>query len=225
MESPFLSSLQEKVDPGHTALIVVDVQNDFCAKGAWFDRMGKDLSQIQAMVPRLLGLIASARRQGLQVVHVRLDYGEPFLSPNMKEYYARKRTGRDLCQPGTWGSEFYLVRPEPPELVLTKHRYDAFEGTHLDLILRSRGIHTVLVTGVTTECCVESTARSAYMKGYYVVLVSDCTATYDPALQEAAERNIDLYFGVLTPSEEIVKIWETSSPKEARARRRTAAKA
>ncbi|MFQ5914723.1 MAG: cysteine hydrolase family protein [Nitrospinota bacterium] len=217
MDARVFSSLREKAAPNHTALIVVDVQNDFCAAGAWFDKMGKDLTQIQAMVPRLVDFIAAARRHGVRVIYVRLDYGEPFVSANMEERTDRKDIAAEPCQPGTWGADFYLVKPETDDLIVTKHRYDAFEGTDFDLILRSNGIYTLLVTGVTTECCVESTARTAFMKGYSVILVSDCTATYDPAFQHGTERIIEEYFGVVSPSGQIGEIWENSVVKGATA--------
>jgi len=223
MDTPLLLSLEQKVDPKHTAIVVVDVLNDFCAKGSYFDRLGNDLRSIQAMVPRLVEFIDAARRRRVPVVFIRNNYDAAFLSANVKERFHRNKYGMPPCQPGTWGAEFYMVKPEPHELIVTKHRYDAFEGTDLDVILRSKGIHTILLTGVTTECCVESTGRHAYMKGYYVVLVRDATGTYDPALQQMTERNVDDLFGVVADTDQVKEIWKRLGPTEAAAREREAA--
>lgn len=223
MDTPLLLSLEQKVDPKHTAIVVVDVLNDFCAKGSYFDRLGNDLRAIQAMVPRLVEFIDAARRRRVPVVFIRNNYDAAFLSANVKERFHRKKYGMPPCQPGTWGAEFYMVKPDPHELIVTKHRYDALEGTDLDVILRSKGIHTILLTGVTTECCVESTGRHAYMKGYYVVLVRDATGTYDPALQQMTERNVDDLFGVVADTDQVKEIWKRLGPPEVAAREREAA--
>ena len=91
---------------------------------------------------------------------------------------------------------------------MTKHRYGAFESSDLDLVLRSQGIRTVVMTGVATNVCVETTARQAFLRDYYVVFASDCTATYDQAAHDATLRNIDAFFGQVVSAEEIQACWE-----------------
>ena len=124
------------------------------------------------------------------------------------EQRRRTRPGTDLiCQAGSWGAEFYRVEPDADEPIVLKHRYSGFVDTNLELILRSRGIKTLVVTGVATNVCVESTARDAYMRDYYVVLVDDCSATYDPAKHAATLANIADHFGVVVRSDEIFDAW------------------
>ena len=98
--------------------------------------------------------------------------------------------------------------PKDGEAVITKHRYDAFIDTDFDLVLRSKRIRTLAMTGVTTNCCVESTARHGFMRDYHIVLVRDCTAAYSNKLYEATLENIDRLFGQVVSSEELLTSWD-----------------
>lgn len=209
-----LRTLAEKVGPEHAAVLVVDVQNDFCAPGGAMHAEGRDLSMVQAMLPRLAWLLEAARGAGTPVVWIRNVYtAQPnwYLSEVWLEQAARRRRGlyveRPVCQAGEWNGDFYQVRPRPDEAIVTKHRYGAFEGTDLDLVLRSRGVRTVIMTGVATNVCVETTARQAFLKDYYVVFVSDCTATYSRADHDATLRNIDNFFGEVVTAEQVAACW------------------
>ena len=210
MQGSLFTSFAEKVSPGHTAVIVVDVQNDFCADEGW---MGKgvrhlDLTDIQSMVPRLEVLIDTARAHDVPVIWIRCAYDDIYIANNQKERTYRREFGSSPCLSDTWGQEFYVLQPQAGEVIVTKHRYDAFEGTNLDVILKSNGIHTLLMTGCTTECCVESTSRHGFFLGYYIVLVEDCCGTYDSVLQEGTKRIIDEYFGVVSTAQEVQSVWE-----------------
>lgn len=205
---PILSALSEKVQPRHTALVVVDVQNDFCADGGYFSAVYDDLSAIQQMVPRLDSFITSAREAGVPIVFVRAIYDEPYVSAPWMERRSRGRAPKPLCLSDTWGAGFYVVRPQPGDLVVTKHRYSAFVGTNLDLVLRSMGIKTILVTGVATNVCVESTARDGYQMDYYVVFLEDCAATTSEHLQKSTLENIGRQFGVVVSSSEVAAAWK-----------------
>src|SRR5262249_59917777 len=99
------------------------------------------------------------------------------------------------------------IRPRPDEIVVTKHRYGAFEGTDLDLILRSLGIRSVIMTGVATNVCVETTARQAFMKDYYVVFAGDCCAGYSQVLHDSTLVNIDRFFGQVVTASQITACW------------------
>ncbi len=209
-----LRTLREKVDPTHAGLLIVDVQNDFCAEGGAMHAEGRDLALVQAMVPRLVRLLDAARAAGVPCVWIRNVYNtDPnwYLSEVWLEQATRRRKGlyveRPVCQAGAWNGDFYQVRPRPDEVIVTKHRYGAFEATDLDLVLRSRGIRTVIMTGVATNVCVETTARQAFLRDFYVVFTSDCAATYNPADHEGTLRNIDQFFGQVVTSDEIVACW------------------
>lgn len=210
-----LRTLSEKVQPEHSAVLIVDVQNDFCAEGGALHREGRDVSPVQAMVARLARFLEAARAAHVPLVWIRNVYNTDanwYLSEVWLEQATRRRKGNyvehPVCQPGAWNGDFYGVRPRPDEVIVTKHRYGAFESSDLDLTLRSRGIRTVIMTGVATNVCVETTARQAFLRDYYVVFTSDCTATYTRAEHEATLHNIDNFFGQVAAAEAIVACWE-----------------
>jgi ureidoacrylate peracid hydrolase len=200
--------LARKAQPEVTALVVVDVQNDFCADGGHFARSGVDLRASQAMAPRLAALAARARAAGVLVVLVQAVYDDKYIGP--AELDRRRRSGSEWprCVEGTWGADFYQLRAEPGDVVVRKHRYSGFVGTDLDLVLRSRGIRTVAVAGVATDVCVEATVRDAFMRDYHVVVVADCTAATTPGVQAAALERLGTYFGVLASARELADLWQ-----------------
>jgi ureidoacrylate peracid hydrolase len=212
-----LNVLGKKADPNHTALIVVDVQNDFCSKEGAYGKIGNDLSMVQEMVPRLVEFLEKARRAGFFVVFVRNNYSSDsnwYLSDTWLEQAERRRRGLyvnvQMCVPGSWGADFYLVKPLPNEPIVTKHRFDAFESSDLDLILRSRGIRTLLLCGFATNVCVETTARHAFVKDYYVVILKDLVASDSRRLHEASLENLETYFGQVVTSEELLQSVQNS---------------
>ena len=212
-----LRTLEEKVSPAHAALVTVDVQNDFCHGEGFLGRLGAPMGLIQAMTPRLQRLLDAARRRGVPVIHVVSHHDESYASPVVTEQKLRhglpmEVDGRRLkdapyCLKGTWGAELYAIDAQPGEEIVIKHRYSAFRGTNLDLILRSRGIQTVILTGVATNACVESTGRDVYMHDYYLVFVGDCTATTSQAAHDATLANIDQFFGQVATADAIARAW------------------
>ncbi|HXJ80353.1 MAG TPA: isochorismatase family protein [Candidatus Methylomirabilis sp.] len=200
----------ERVEPAKTALIVIDVQNDFCDPVGAFGRLGHDLSMMPVMAGNLRDLIGDARTLGVLTIFVRATYDEVVLSRPLAENYHRRGFTDSMCLDGTWGADWYGdVRPSggSNEIVLTKHRYSPFWGTAIDLYLRSNGIGTVILTGVVTSGCVDSTARDAFFNDYFVVLASDCVAEASAERHEASLRKLGQSFGVVVPSAEIRGIW------------------
>jgi ureidoacrylate peracid hydrolase len=212
---PLLVGVEQKVAPEHTALVVVDVQNDFCAPGGMMDREGNDLEAVQEMAGALPRLIEEARTAGVLVVFVRNVYNtEPnrYLSDVWLEQAARQRKGSytvsAVCAPDSWEGDFYGdVQPLPGEPVVTKHRFSSFHNTDLETILRARSIRTVVLAGVASNVCVETSAREAFVRDYYVVFLSDGTATYSDAAHEATLRVIDQFFGQVARIEDVIACW------------------
>ena len=202
-----LDSFDRKIAPGNAALIVVDVQNDFCADEGFFAKAGNDVSMAQEMLPNLRRLIDGARAAGVQVIFVQGIYDPVYLPAPWYERNTRLNFEVPRCISGTWGADFYGVAPLESETIVRKHRYSAFVNTELDLILRSRQIRTVITTGVATNICVESTSRDAFMRDYYVALVDDASAAYSREQHQAALMNISIGFGVVTKVDEILKSW------------------
>ncbi len=208
------TELNELVDPAHTALVVVDVQHDFCGPGGAFDRLGIDLSMYPALVERLGRLIDGARSAGVPIVYVQMTTlpDRRIESPaqirfNMR-LHARATDGPlEYARDGSPGQEIVPeIAPRDGDLIVKKYRSSGFWGTNLDMLLRSNGIKSLVVTGCTTEGCVESTARDALFNDYYVVIPEDAVASDDRAQHEASLLLMRHRFDVTT-TEAILGTW------------------
>jgi ureidoacrylate peracid hydrolase len=215
-----LDTLRKKLHPEHTALVVIDVQNDFCAGQGMMAVEGFDMTFVQSMAARLPQLLDCARAADVLVVFVRNIYNASpnlYLSDVWLEQAARKREGsyvtRPVCVANSWGADFFAdVRPLATEAIVTKHRYSAFHNTDLETILRANGIRTVVLSGCATNVCVETSAREAFLRDYYVVIAEDGTAGYALEKHESTLKTIDLYFGEVASIADVVSRWEETSP-------------
>lgn len=189
-----------------TALLVIDMQRDFCAPGGYAAQAGLDIGLLRAPIPAILRLLAAARARGLLVLHSREGHRQDLSDlPEPKRLRALKAgaaigsqgpLGRLLVR-GEYGHDLIdELQPLPGEPVIDKPGYSAFAHTDLDLLLRKRGITDLIITGVTTEVCVHSTLRSAVDRGYACTLVSDACASPDPALHAAALAMVDVEGGL-----------------------------
>lgn len=213
------TELEELVDPSHTALVLIDMQCDFVERDGLFGRMGVDLSMYGRSRPRLQALLGRARAAGVLVLHVqntalpaRLSDSPSQIRFNMRMHEGPRAGGEPLryTVPGTPGHEIVAeLAPQGDEPVVRKHRSSAFWGTNLDLLLRSNGTETVVVTGCTTEGCVESTARDAMFSSYYVVVADDCVASDDPLQHEASMLLMRHRFDIAS-SDDISAVWSSA---------------
>jgi len=211
-------TLAQLVDPRHAALIVVDMQNDFCDSNGALARSGSDPTLIQAMAPRVRALLEQARAIHLPIVHVRTEHSAWTDSASwIGRHQGQQRT---VCAPGAWGADYFAGfeprsdasrEPGQHEFVVTKHRYSGFVGTELDQVLRSHDIRTVVMTGEATNVCVESTARDAYMRDYWVVFVSDCTASTVQSAHDATLFTMGRHFATLATGEEVAEQWRAQA--------------
>ncbi|MHB1567654.1 MAG: cysteine hydrolase family protein [Solirubrobacteraceae bacterium] len=217
------TELSELVDPKHTALVVVDMQRDFCTPSGAFARLGIDISMYPTMVPRLVRLVDGARSAGAQIVWVLMTVlpGRASESPAQIRFNLRMQldfAGGEALSYTADGSDGQQLIEELParegDLIVKKYRSSGFWGTNLDMLLRSNGIQSVVVSGCTTEGCVESTARDAMFNDYYVVIAEDCVASDDREQHEASLLLMRHRFDV-AGSEQILSEWAraaTSSP-------------
>jgi ureidoacrylate peracid hydrolase len=184
------------------AVLVIDVQNDFCHESGAFGRLGFDIGPVQSSVRALGGFLKAARQTDVPVIFIATLHSE---WTNSEAWLKRGPRRRDeLCAVGTWGAEFYQLAPASGEPVIIKHRYSGFVNTDLETVLRARERRSVLVTGVSTTICVESTARDACMRDYHVVLAEDCCGALSRAEHEATPHNVRGYFGRVLDSNTII---------------------
>ncbi|MDF9839753.1 MULTISPECIES: isochorismatase family cysteine hydrolase [unclassified Paenibacillus] len=201
--------MKEHLSLESTALIIVDVQNDFCHEDGACARMGRDVKGAQAIVPSIQLLIGECRERGVPVIFIQMTQEPHTLSEawNMRPRPAGTE-GIAVTQRNSWGADFYKLTPKPDDIIVEKHRYSAFIGTQLDLILRTMNIKSLLVTGVATNVCVESTARDGFMLDYHVTVVKDACAGYSPELHEATFGNVTAHFGRVLETGEILSYWK-----------------
>jgi ureidoacrylate peracid hydrolase len=214
------------VDPDQTAVIVVDMQNDFGSEGGMFARAGIDISPIQAAVAPTARVLDMARRIGMPVVylkmtfasdlsnaggpeapnrmlHLRLGVGEPVTAPDGRE-------SRVLID-DTWNTEILTeLTPQAGDLIVVKHRFSGFFETDLDDLLEDLGITTLVFTGCTTSVCVESTLRDAFFRDYRCLLLADCAAEpighgLERSNHDATLLLIQLMFGWVSDSAAFVE--------------------
>jgi nicotinamidase-related amidase len=204
-----LHDRRARLDPAHSALVLVDLQNDFCDAGGAMGQRAEGLSQIRATIPRIAELLRQARLRQVPVVHVKAEYGEADASD--VRLFAEQRSGsRDVCVPGTWGAEIVPeAAPVRGESVVVKHRFSGFVDTGLEKLLRANRTRTLVVAGVATQCCVESTVRDAALRDFYVVVPDDCVAARDRMrhLHDASLETMAIYFADIFPSSEIANHW------------------
>ena len=209
-----LTTLGQKVAPEDAALLVIDVQNDFVAENGFFHKIGVDVAFIQQSIPRLKRFIDAARSVGVPVIFVRAIYDPPVVSNPMRERNLRRGVDIPRCITGSWGAEFFGLEPLPGEPVVVKHRYSAFTNPELETMLRARGISSLLLTGVSTDTCVESTGRDFYFADFYVTLVEDCCGAASQSDHHSALARFDRDYGAVVTSDEVIRTWrlaETSA--------------
>ena len=199
------------IAPDRTAVLVVDMQVDFAspdgALGAFID-----MGVVKPALVAAEKLVADARAAGAPVVFVGLWTTPETDSAAWNERLRRRGGNPDvdaaLCRAGQAGSAFYGPQPAPGEPVVRKTRYSGFVGTDLDQRLRDMGVDTLVVAGLTTECCVDSTVRDAFDLDYHVFVAADACAAYEVDLHEASLKVMELNSAILTDTAAIADAWK-----------------
>jgi len=225
-----------QIDPARTAVLVIDMQNDFGAKGGMFDRAGIDLSMIQRAVAPTARMLTAARQADIPIVYLKMGF-QPDLSdagppdaPNWLKHLgvigqpveAPNGTGSRILIRDTWNTDILPeLAPEEGDFVLYKHRFSGFFATDLDAKLQRCGAKYLLVTGCTTSVCVESTIRDAMFRDYSCILFADCTGEplgkdFLRSNHEASLFVIQTLFGWVADSAAFLKTLEQSSTAEAK---------
>ncbi len=194
-----------RLPPGRTALVVIDMQRDFLLPGGFGETLGNDVSQLAKVVPPLQRVLAAARATGMLIIHTREGH-QPDLSDLPPAKLNRGKPSMRIGDSGEFGR--ILIRgeygqdivdelaPLPGEIVLDKPGKGAFYATDLQEILKSHGITSLVVTGVTTEVCVHTTVREANDRGYEALVLSDCVGSYFPEFHRVALEMISAQGGI-----------------------------
>lgn len=216
----------------NTAVIVVDMENDFGAKGGMFDRAGIDISMIQKAIGPTANVLDVARNAGIKIIYLKMGYHEDLSdlgtegSPNRVRHLQFMHVGDTITAPNgsksrilirdNWGTDIVPeLKPHSNDIVLYKTRFSGFYNTDLDTILKKIGAKNLIVTGCTTTICVESTVRDAMFRDYSPIVLEDCTAepigyNLPRSNHQASLLAIQTLFGWVSNSEAFMKAFNVS---------------
>lgn len=195
-----------RIDPSRTALVVIDMQNDFCDSAGYYARANRDISALTSTIKPVAGLLAKAREAGMVVAFTRLVHDETRGAMEQRHMLKPKRwtTRGERLRPGTWGAEVVdRLKPRAGEIIVDKIGYSAFDNTTLEREMRQRGVTTLILAGVVTYACVLATAFSAFDKDFDIILASDAVGSWNASLGSATADIVDLLLGHAVTADEI----------------------
>jgi ureidoacrylate peracid hydrolase len=211
-EVEVLRSLEEKVNPRWTALLLVDMLNDLILpEGKAAVAAKRPMGHVNEVLPSIEHLLSLARRAGVMVVHVQhttLEHGLGLSGPWLDARSHATYGMLEFCMEGSWGQQVIdQLKPLPGEAVVQKYRYSGFTGTNLNQVLRSAERKSVIVAGVSTNVCVEATARDAFSNEYYVVWPRDASASWSRELHGAALESAGHRYAAVCDVADLAAIW------------------
>jgi ureidoacrylate peracid hydrolase len=209
------------MDPKSTAVVLIEYQNDFTTEGGTLHGAVKGVMDQTNMLANTVEMVKQARAAGATILHAPITFAEDYRELSPAPYGILKGVvDSKSFRKGSWGAEIVdALKPEPGDIVIEgKRGLCGFASTNLDFILRSRGLSTIALGGFLTNCCVESTMRTGYEKGYNVITLKDCTATLSEEEQRLAlEKNYPMFSRPMTHLEFLAEL-QGEGGTEARSR-------
>ena len=198
-----LESIDAQLRPEHTALLVIDMQNDFCHEDGYLSReRDYKVGYAVDVADRIAKLMAAVRPLGVRIVWVRSIYDFKYLN----SAYQVKRGEEGCCLEDSWGADYFRIAPADGDVVIDKHSFSGFHDTRLHEELQKKGIRTLVLTGVATNVCVDSTLREGFFLGYNIVLAEDCVGSNSKAGHEGTLATVRNNIGTVASSEEILRL-------------------
>jgi ureidoacrylate peracid hydrolase len=205
------------IDLGRSAIVIVDMQNAFVAKGGMFDVRGFDVTPIQKMIDPIKKIRDKAREERVKVIYIvhvlspdlrEVGPDSSFWYKSVKFYREDPRWQDKFIVRGTWGAEIVdALEPRQGDLIVEKPRFSAFFGTNLDTILKTHNLKYLFFTGCATNICIEASIRDAANLGYFPILISDASINNGPPfMQDSTIFNVKLCFGWVTDTENLLKV-------------------
>ncbi len=197
------------IAPNRTALVVIDCQVDFGAPDGEMARRGADMTAPQAALAKAVGLADAARQAGVKIVFVRLLAGVE--NKIAREAKARRHDDeRDLCVEGSRGADFIGPLPQADDMIVSKTHFSAFARTGLADQLHARGVDTLVLAGLTTECCVAASAWDGFEHDFHIFIAEDACAAYEPDLHSHALKALALSGATVASMQELAENWKKS---------------
>ena len=198
---------KDLINPKTTALIVIDIQNDYCSSsGEIAKQLGVDLSPVQKIIPKLVDFVEKARAKGLPIIFTQMIEDPKYMAENAK----LKKGSKSFCSPNSEGFKYFQIKPDKSDYQIVKKSYDAFSNPELEKILEKHDIKNLIIIGAYTAVCVDTTIRSGFTRGYHIVIPQDLVGMpEEKKYQHNAAIDVwKIIFAHVVDSKEIISKWQ-----------------
>lgn len=196
------------IDPKKTAVVVIDLQNAYCSPNGSMSRLGFGVSHFEKMVKKIGEFLEAARRRGVPVIFFRMIEDPKYMAENARVKMKAEKC-RTICSPNSFNFDYFMLRPQTGDMQFVKTDYDAFSNKGLERDLKRRRIKSLILVGGYTQVCIDSTLRSAFTKGYHVIVPRDLISgpVQRKSQEKSAIRVWSMFFAHMVKSTDIIKSW------------------